>query len=52
MLDSVNKTQLKANELNVEYMDVSTKLTILQNHQFMVQLEYQEQQLNKLSAEI
>ena len=48
MLDSVNKTQLKANELNVEYMDVSTKLTILQNHQFMVQLEYQEQQLNKL----
>ena len=50
MLDSVNKTQLKANELNVEYMDVSTKLTILQNHQFMVQLEYQEQQLNKLMA--
>ena len=48
MIDSINETQLKANELNMECMDVSTKLTLLQNHQFIVQLEYQEQQLNKL----
>ena len=48
MIDSVNETQAKSNELNANYMDVSSKLTLLQNHQFLIQLEYQEQELNKL----
>ena len=50
MMDSVNETQAKAGELNSHYMDVSSKLTTLQNHQFLVQLEYQEQELTKLIA--
>ena len=48
MMDSVNETQAKAGELNYHYMDISSKLTTLQNHQFLVQLEYQEQELIKL----
>ena len=50
MLDNVKETQSKANELNVNYMDISSKLTLLQNHQFLIQLEYQEQELNNLIA--
>ena len=45
MMDNVNQTQLKVAELNVQYMDVSTKLTLLQNHQLLIQLEYLSQQL-------
>ena len=48
MFDSVKETQSKANELNINYMNISSKLTLLQNHQFLIQLEYQEQELNKL----
>ena len=48
MIDNVNATQEKANELNVNYMDISSKLTILQNHQFLIQLEYQEKELENL----
>jgi hypothetical protein len=31
-------------------MDVSTKLTLLQNHQLLIQLEYQSQQLDEINA--
>jgi hypothetical protein len=31
-------------------MDVSTKLTLLQNHQLLIQLEYQSQQLDEITA--
>ena len=31
-------------------MDVSTKLTLLQNHQLLIQLEYQSQQLDEVTA--
>ena len=48
MMDSVKETQEKANELNIDYMDVSSKLVLLQNHQLLLQVEYQEQELNKL----
>ena len=50
MFDSVKETQSKANELNINYMNISSKLTLLQNHQFLIQLEYQEQELNNLIA--
>ena len=50
MLNNISETQAKAGELNSHYMDVSSKLTLLQNHQFLVQLEYQEQELTKLIA--
>ena len=31
-------------------MDVSTKLTLLQNHQLLIQLEYQSQQIDELTS--
>ena len=48
MIDNVKATQDKANELNVNYMDISSKLTLLQNHQFLIQLEYQEKEVENL----
>ena len=30
-------------------MDTSTKLTLLQNHQLLIQLEYQSQQLEEMT---
>ena len=49
MKDNINQTQSKVTELNIQYMDVSTKLTLLQNHQLLIQLEYQSQQIEELT---
>ena len=49
-MDNINQTQSKVTELNIQYMDVSTKLTLLQNHQLLIQLEYQSQQIDELSS--
>ena len=49
MMDNINQTQSKVTELNIQYMDVSTKLTLLQNHQLLIQLEYQSQQIEELT---
>ena len=43
MLENINMTKEEVTELNMKYMDVSTKLTLLQNHQLLVQLDYQTQ---------
>ena len=45
----INQTQSKVTELNIQYMDVSTKLTLLQNHQLLIQLEYQSHQIDELT---
>ena len=50
MMDNINQTQSKVTELNIQYMDVSTKLTLLQNHQLLIQLEYQSQQIDELTS--
>ena len=50
MKEKIDQIQAKETELNVQYMDVSTKLTLLQNHQLLIQLEYQHQQLDEISA--
>ena len=50
MKEKIDQIQTKETELNVQYMDVSTKLTLLQNHQLLIQLEYQSQQLDELTA--
>jgi len=47
MLENINDTKKEVTELNMKYMDVSTKLTLLQNHQLLVQLDYQTQQLEE-----
>ena len=50
MIDSVNETQTKVNKINVECMDTNNKLTLLQNYQLMLQLEYQTQDLEKVNS--
>ena len=40
MKEKIDEIQAKETELNMQYMDVSTKLTLLQNHQLLIQLEY------------
>ena len=50
MKEKIDQIQAKETELNMQYMDVSTKLTLLQNHQLLIQLEYQSQQLDEITA--
>ena len=50
MKEKIDQIQTKETELNVQYMDVSTKLTLLQNHQLLIQLEQQSQQLDEITA--
>ena len=52
MLDNINTTKEEVTELNMKYMDVSTKLTLLQNHQLLIQLDYQSQQLDESTKKI
>ena len=52
MLENINMTKDQVTELNMQYMDVSTKLTLLQNHQLLVQLDYQSQQLDESTKKI
>ena len=49
-MDKIDQIQAKETELNIQYMDVSTKLTLLQNHQLLIQLEYQSQQLEEITT--
>jgi hypothetical protein len=47
MMENITETKNEVIELNMQYMDVSSKLTLLQNHQLLVQLDYQSQQLEE-----
>jgi hypothetical protein len=48
MMEHIKETQKNVTQLNLEHMDVSTKLTLLQNHQLLIELEYQSQQIEDL----
>ena len=50
MTENILQTKNKVTELNIQYMDVASKLTLLQNHQLLIQLEYQSQQLDDLKT--
>ena len=47
MMENIKNSQIKVTELNMQYMDVSSKLTLLQNHQLLTQLEYLQDQLDE-----
>ena len=47
MLENIKDSQIKVTELNMQYMDVSTKLTLLQNHQLLKELGYLQEQLDE-----
>jgi chromosome segregation ATPase len=48
MMENIQETQKNVTQLNIEYMDTSTKLTLLQNHQLLIELEYQSNQIEEL----
>ena len=48
MLARINNTKQNIKQINMEHLDVSTKLTLLQNHQLLIELEYQSQQIQDL----
>jgi hypothetical protein len=48
MIDNLNETKKNVTKLNIEYMDVSNKLTLLQNHELIVQIEYQSEKIAEL----
>lgn len=48
MMDNISDTQKNVTQLNIDYMDTSTKLTLLQNHQLLIEMEFQSQQIEDL----
>ena len=50
MVDNLQETKANVTKLNMEYMDVSNKLTLLQNHQLIVQIEFQAQKIEELNT--
>ena len=49
MLNTVNETQGKVNELNMQYADINTKLAKLQNQQTIIKYQYQSKLFNELA---
>ena len=48
MMHHIEKTQKNVEQMNLSHMDISTKLTLLQNHQLLMELEFQSQQVEEL----
>lgn len=48
MLEKIKNKDRNVSQVNIEHIDVSTKLTMLQNHQLLIELEYQSQQIQDL----
>ena len=49
MMNAVNETQEKVNELNMKYVDFKTKLTLLQYQQEMLKYQHQSKLLSELT---
>ena len=47
-LDNIKEIKDDFSKLNINYMDMSTKLILLQNHQLLIKLNYQENQLQEI----
>ena len=45
MLDTIKQSNEEASKLNLEYMNVNNKLSILQNKQLMLQINYQKEKI-------
>lgn len=51
MVENLAETKKNVTNLNLEYIDVSNKLTVLQNHQLIIQIEYQAEKIEELERE-
>ena len=47
MLDTIKQSNEEASKLNMEYMNVNNKLSILQNKQLMLYINYQKDKIHK-----
>ena len=52
MLENLKETQRNVTKLNIQYMNVSDKLTILQNNELITQIEFQSQKIGELEENI
>jgi hypothetical protein len=48
----LKKTKNKVTDLNLQYMDLSSRLAMLQNHQLLIQIEFLTQQIDELKEKI
>ena len=48
MMEDVETAQKSVDQLNIEQIDISSKLTLLQNHHLLVEMEFQTQQYKEL----
>ena len=48
MFSTIKQTNEEANKLNNEYMEASNKLSILQNKQLMIHIDFQKEKINDL----
>ena len=52
MVDYIKETHKNITKLNAEQLDTSSKLTLLQNHQLLIELEYNSRQIEELLKKI
>jgi hypothetical protein len=52
MSENFKKTKNKVTDLNLQYMDLSSRLSMLQNHQLLIQIEFLTQQIDELKEKI
>ena len=48
MIENLKETQKNVTKLNVEYMDVNSKLLVLQNNNLIMKIEYQSEKIEEL----
>ena len=51
MIDSLKEAKNNVSKLNLEYMDLNGKITVLQNHQLLAEIEFQKEQIDNLDKE-
>ena len=51
MIDNLKEAKNSVSKLNLEYMDLNGKITILQNHQLLSEIEFQKEQIDELDKE-
>ena len=51
MMDHLNEAKNNVSRLNLNYMDINSKISILQNHQLLARIEYLQELNDKLKEE-
>ena len=51
MISNLTEAKNNVSRLNLDYMDINSKIAILQNHELLVKVEYLEEELDKIKEE-